>query len=108
MCVLQKDESKARFVMVNSLEDTQAVRAVAFHPTGTLYAIGSNSKMLRVCAYPDILDTRSAARTPISMIKHVIDDGIQASAWIPHFSHTAVIISTRKWKTLWSVWILCY
>uniref|UniRef100_A0A673N089 WD repeat-containing protein 47-like n=1 Tax=Sinocyclocheilus rhinocerous TaxID=307959 RepID=A0A673N089_9TELE len=58
-----KDKSKAKFVMVNTLEDTQAVRAVAFHPTGTLYAVGSNSKMLRVCAYPDTLDTRSAAHT---------------------------------------------
>uniref|UniRef100_A0A672RTH4 WD repeat domain 47 n=1 Tax=Sinocyclocheilus grahami TaxID=75366 RepID=A0A672RTH4_SINGR len=63
MYVLQKDKSKAKFVMVNTLEDTQAVRAVAFHPTGTLYAVGSNSKMLRVCAYPDTLDTRSAAHT---------------------------------------------
>ncbi|XP_077078084.1 WD repeat-containing protein 47 [Siphateles boraxobius] len=53
----EKETSKAKFVMVNTLEDTQAVRAVAFHPTGTLYAVGSNSKTLRVCAYPDTLDT---------------------------------------------------
>uniref|UniRef100_A0A8C8HKN9 CTLH domain-containing protein n=1 Tax=Oncorhynchus tshawytscha TaxID=74940 RepID=A0A8C8HKN9_ONCTS len=46
------------FVAVNTLEDTQAVRAVAFHPTGALYAVGSNSKTLRVCAYPNApLDT---------------------------------------------------
>uniref|UniRef100_A0A8K9WN72 WD repeat domain 47a n=1 Tax=Oncorhynchus mykiss TaxID=8022 RepID=A0A8K9WN72_ONCMY len=46
------------FVAVNTLEDTQAVRAVAFHPTGALYAVGSNSKTLRVCAYPNTpLDT---------------------------------------------------
>uniref|UniRef100_A0A8C7JQE4 WD repeat domain 47 n=1 Tax=Oncorhynchus kisutch TaxID=8019 RepID=A0A8C7JQE4_ONCKI len=52
------DKSKALFVAVNTLEDTQAVRAVAFHPTGALYAVGSNSKTLRVCAYPDApLDT---------------------------------------------------
>uniref|UniRef100_A0A8D0NNS2 CTLH domain-containing protein n=1 Tax=Sus scrofa TaxID=9823 RepID=A0A8D0NNS2_PIG len=37
-------------------EDTQAVRAVAFHPGGGLYAVGSNSKTLRVCAYPDVID----------------------------------------------------
>lgn len=53
----EKETSKAKFVMVNTLEDTQAVRAVAFHPTGSLYAVGSNSKTLRVCAYPDTLDT---------------------------------------------------
>ncbi|XP_029580757.1 WD repeat-containing protein 47 isoform X1 [Salmo trutta] len=52
------DKPKALFVAVNTLEDTQAVRAVAFHPTGALYAVGSNSKTLRVCAYPDApLDT---------------------------------------------------
>ncbi|KAG9338416.1 hypothetical protein JZ751_025820, partial [Albula glossodonta] len=50
------DKSKASFVAVNTLEDTQAVRAVAFHPTGALYAVGSNSKTLRVCAYPSVLD----------------------------------------------------
>lgn len=54
----QEEKSKATFVAVNTLEDTQAVRAVAFHPTGALYAVGSNSKTLRVCAYPDVLDTR--------------------------------------------------
>uniref|UniRef100_A0A6Q2Y1I2 CTLH domain-containing protein n=1 Tax=Esox lucius TaxID=8010 RepID=A0A6Q2Y1I2_ESOLU len=53
-----RDKAKALFVAVNTLEDTQAVRAVAFHPTGALYAVGSNSKTLRVCAYPDTpLDT---------------------------------------------------
>ena len=57
MCV-QMEKSKAQFVAVNSLEDTQALRAVAFHPTGALYAVGSNSKTLRVCAYPDSLNTR--------------------------------------------------
>ncbi|CAB1317130.1 unnamed protein product, partial [Coregonus sp. 'balchen'] len=54
----EEDKPKALFVAVNTLEDTQAVRAVAFHPTGALYAVGSNSKTLRVCAYPDApLDT---------------------------------------------------
>lgn len=43
---------------VHQLEDTQAVRAVAFHPSGALYAVGSNSKTLRVCAYPDTLTPR--------------------------------------------------
>uniref|UniRef100_A0A674A7V0 WD repeat domain 47 n=1 Tax=Salmo trutta TaxID=8032 RepID=A0A674A7V0_SALTR len=47
------DKPKPLFVAVNTLEDTQAVRAVAFHPTGALYAVGSNSKTLRVCAYPN-------------------------------------------------------
>uniref|UniRef100_A0A4W5PCP2 WD repeat domain 47 n=1 Tax=Hucho hucho TaxID=62062 RepID=A0A4W5PCP2_9TELE len=57
-CQTSGDKPKPLFVAVNTLEDTQAVRAVAFHPTGALYAVGSNSKTLRVCAYPNApLDT---------------------------------------------------
>ncbi|KAJ8357211.1 hypothetical protein SKAU_G00200050 [Synaphobranchus kaupii] len=65
------DKSKANFVAVNTLEDTQAVRAVAFHPTGALYAVGSNSKTLRVCAYPDVLDTSGldASKQPVVRFK---------------------------------------
>ncbi|KAF7243388.1 WD repeat-containing protein 47 [Varanus komodoensis] len=54
----QDDKSKKQFICINTLEDTQAVRAVAFHPSGTLYAVGSNSKTLRVCAYPELQDSR--------------------------------------------------
>ncbi|RVE61831.1 hypothetical protein OJAV_G00174250 [Oryzias javanicus] len=65
------EKPKNLFVPVHSLEDTQAVRAVAFHPSGTLYAVGSNSKTLRVCAYPDSLDTRSSspAKQPVVRFK---------------------------------------
>nr|XP_002801734.1 WD repeat-containing protein 47 isoform X4 [Macaca mulatta] len=59
----EDDKSKKQFVCINILEDTQAVRAVAFHPAGGLYAVGSNSKTLRVCAYPDVIDP-SAHETP--------------------------------------------
>ncbi len=39
---------------VTTLEDVQAVRCAEFHPDGHLYAVGSNSKTLRICEYPDI------------------------------------------------------
>ncbi|XP_027521907.1 WD repeat-containing protein 47 isoform X1 [Corapipo altera] len=52
----EDDKSKKQFICINTLEDTQAVRAVAFHPSGSLYAVGSNSKTLRVCAYPEVID----------------------------------------------------
>ncbi|XP_026952116.1 WD repeat-containing protein 47 isoform X3 [Sagmatias obliquidens] len=52
----EDDKTKKQFVCINTLEDTQAVRAVAFHPGGGLYAVGSNSKTLRVCAYPEVID----------------------------------------------------
>ncbi|XP_066514131.1 WD repeat-containing protein 47-like isoform X2 [Hoplias malabaricus] len=65
------EKCKAKFVAVGTLEDTQAVRAVAFHPSGALYAVGSNSKTLRVCAYPDTLDTSgsSATKPPVVRFK---------------------------------------
>ncbi|GAB6023732.1 hypothetical protein CHUAL_008489 [Chamberlinius hualienensis] len=47
---------KSRFVRVNTLEDAQVIRAAEFHPSGKLYAVGSNSKTLRICAYPDLSD----------------------------------------------------
>lgn len=60
LVLLQHVKSKAQFVRVSQLEDTQALRAVAFHPSGALYAVGSNSKTLRVCAYPETVTSRWA------------------------------------------------
>lgn len=48
--------NKLHYVPVTMLEDVQALRTVAFHPSGSLYAIGSNSKVLRICSFPDIQD----------------------------------------------------
>ncbi|KAM9797383.1 WD repeat-containing protein 47-like isoform 1-T1 [Syngnathus typhle] len=53
----QPGKAKTQFFKVSQLEDTQAVRSVAFHPSGLFYAVGSNSKTLRVCAYPGTLTT---------------------------------------------------
>jgi len=41
--------SDVKFYNVATLEDVQAIRAIAFHPSGDLFAVGSNSKTLRVC-----------------------------------------------------------
>ncbi|XP_071522644.1 WD repeat-containing protein 47 isoform X3 [Panulirus ornatus] len=51
-------ESKPRFLPVTALEDVQAVRCAEFHPSGRFYAVGSNSKTLRICAYPKLSDLR--------------------------------------------------
>ncbi|XP_045464613.1 WD repeat-containing protein 47 isoform X1 [Harmonia axyridis] len=48
--------NRPRFVPITTLEDVQAVRCAEFHPSGQLYAVGSNSKTLRICAYPKIGD----------------------------------------------------
>ncbi|GMT02699.1 hypothetical protein PENTCL1PPCAC_24873 [Pristionchus entomophagus] len=55
-----------QFVPVCRYEDSQAIRAVAFHPTGRFFAIGTNSKQLHICRYPDVRKHRSseAPRTP--------------------------------------------
>jgi hypothetical protein len=38
------------FRKIPLVEDTQAIRAVAFHPTGKFVAVGANSQTLRVCS----------------------------------------------------------
>lgn len=43
-----------KFLPVTCLEDVQAIRCAEFHPTGKIYAVGSNSKTLRICSYPDL------------------------------------------------------
>ncbi|GAU99644.1 hypothetical protein RvY_10612 [Ramazzottius varieornatus] len=43
------------FVPVQFVRDTAAIRCAAFHPSGDFYAVGSNSQVLRVCAYPSTL-----------------------------------------------------
>ncbi|XP_063056160.1 WD repeat-containing protein 47b [Engraulis encrasicolus] len=78
---------RSQFVAVSTLEDTQAVRAVAFHPSGQLYAVGSNSKTLRVCMYPDLPKGRSPSTVPepevcFKRIKHH-KGSIYCIAWSP-------------------------
>lgn len=53
------DGPKPRFVPVTKLEDAQAVRCAEFHPSGMWYAVGSNSKTLRVCQYPNDINSTS-------------------------------------------------
>lgn len=47
-------EGRPAFKPVTELEDLQAIRCAEFHPNGKLYAVGANSKILRICAYPKI------------------------------------------------------
>jgi WD40 repeat protein len=61
MSLFFKDMSHpTAFVPLVSLEDIQAIRAVDVHPTGKYFAVGSNSKILRVCVYPDTTMVSSA------------------------------------------------
>uniref|UniRef100_A0AAY4EWQ3 CTLH domain-containing protein n=1 Tax=Denticeps clupeoides TaxID=299321 RepID=A0AAY4EWQ3_9TELE len=87
-------QSKSQFRAVTTLEDTQAIRAVAFHPSGTVYAIGSNSKTLRVCVYPEDLSTSGSGQINqpevcFKRIKHH-KGSIYCVAW----SHSGQLLAT--------------
>ncbi|CAI4229965.1 unnamed protein product [Auanema sp. JU1783] len=47
-----------QFVPICKYEDSQAIRAVAFHPTGKYFAVGTNSKQLHMFRYPDTRQVR--------------------------------------------------
>ncbi|XP_070176576.1 WD repeat-containing protein 47-like isoform X1 [Littorina saxatilis] len=78
---------KPRFVPVTSLEDVQAIRTVAFHPTGNFYAVGSNSKTLRICSFPHISNLREDHVTHEGSVVHKHmkhhKGSIYCSAWNP-------------------------
>lgn len=47
-------ENPATFVRVATIEDEQPIRAAGIHPGGELFAVGSNSMILQICAMPDL------------------------------------------------------
>ncbi|XP_069121116.1 WD repeat-containing protein 47-like isoform X2 [Argopecten irradians] len=79
--------NRPKFVAVTSMEDAQAIRTVAFHPSGELYAVGSNSKVLRVCRFPDLSSLREdhvTERTEVVYKKNKHHKGsIYCIAWSP-------------------------
>lgn len=80
-------ESRPTFKPVTVLEDLQAVRCAEFHPNGKLYAVGSNTKTLRICAYPKIDDVQdnSAPTAPTVLLKRTKHHkgSIYCLAWSP-------------------------
>ncbi|XP_017461790.1 PREDICTED: WD repeat-containing protein 47-like, partial [Rhagoletis zephyria] len=55
-----------RFVSVANFEDQQAIRTAEFHPSGRYFAIGSNSKQLRVFQYSSQDSNNNTADSDIS------------------------------------------
>ncbi|XP_049818342.1 WD repeat-containing protein 47 isoform X2 [Aethina tumida] len=78
---------RPKFVAVTTLEDVQAVRCAEFHPGGQLYAVGSNSKTLRICSYPKLNDLREDHQTyqPMVLFKRTKHHkgSIYCLAWSP-------------------------
>ncbi|XP_072385112.1 WD repeat-containing protein 47 isoform X6 [Diabrotica undecimpunctata] len=81
------ESQRPKFVAVTTLEDVQAVRCAEFHPGGQLYAVGSNSKTLRICAHPKLLDVREDHETyqPTVLFKRTKHHkgSIYCLAWSP-------------------------
>uniref|UniRef100_A0A8D2ZIB9 WD repeat domain 47a n=1 Tax=Scophthalmus maximus TaxID=52904 RepID=A0A8D2ZIB9_SCOMX len=92
----ESDEPKDLFVPVHTLEDTQAIRAVAFHPSGSLYAVGSNSKTLRVCAYPETLDTSHDLLCPTKqpVVRFKRNKHHKGSIYCVAWSHCGQLLAT--------------
>ena len=65
---LLHSSSDITFYTVATLEDVQAIRAIAFHPSGELFAVGSNSKTLRVCTAEGLNSQRRMER--YSFVRH--------------------------------------
>jgi len=78
---------RPKFVAVSTLEDVQAVRCAEFHPGGRFWAVGSNSKTLRICQYPDVAELREGHTTyqPTVMFKRTKHHkgSIYCLAWSP-------------------------
>ncbi|XP_059197226.1 WD repeat-containing protein 47-like [Centropristis striata] len=90
----ESGKSKAQFVKVNQLEDTQAVRAVAFHPSGALYAVGSNSKTLRVCSYPETLTTSGSGAVKQPAVRFRRNKHHKGSIYCVAWSHCGQLLAT--------------
>ncbi|CAG9857558.1 unnamed protein product [Phyllotreta striolata] len=78
------DANRSKFVPVTTLEDAQAIRCAEFHPSGELYAVGSNSKTLRICAHPK-LNEISAPYQPTVLFKRTKHHkgSVYCLAWSP-------------------------
>ncbi|CAH8635684.1 unnamed protein product [Heterobilharzia americana] len=76
-----------RYIPVTVLEDSQPIRCVGFHPSGRFYAVGSNSKFLRVCQYPNVqrLSAKHVATSPVILMRRqkYHKGSIYCVAWSP-------------------------
>ncbi|XP_052093602.1 WD repeat-containing protein 47-like isoform X2 [Mytilus californianus] len=84
---IENKSNKPRFVPVASLEDAQAIRTVTFHPAGNLFAVGSNSKILRICEFPDVSNLSENCIVEDAKVVHRKNKhhkgSIYCSAWSP-------------------------
>lgn len=76
-----------RFLPLCSLEDVQAIRCAEFNPNGSIFAVGSNSKVLRICQYQGqhgVSDENRPSQTHVLMKRARHHKGsIYCLAWNP-------------------------
>ncbi|XP_014664931.1 PREDICTED: WD repeat-containing protein 47-like isoform X2 [Priapulus caudatus] len=81
------EENPTTFLKVTELKDEQPIRAAAFHPGGEIYATGSNSRVLCICAMPSLTGlSASHAATPateIHRIEKIHKSSVSCLAWSP-------------------------
>lgn len=81
------DDVIVKYTAVSMLEDAQAVRSVAFHPSGEFYAVGANSKILRICKVAGISEAKAGNVTtamPVVFKRPKYHRGsIYTMAWSP-------------------------
>jgi WD40 repeat protein len=65
----QLSDSVPVFKAVASVDDVQAVRAVSFSPKGDFFAVGSNSRTLRVCSSAVLKTLRDISHGPVVLFK---------------------------------------
>lgn len=88
-----------RFLPVSTLEDVQAIRCAEFHPGGKLFAVGSNSKTLRICAYPsDILGGTWGKENRANKINSGIAGGGPPSVLFKRTKHHKGSIYCLSWS----------
>ncbi|XP_071948353.1 WD repeat-containing protein 47-like isoform X2 [Antedon mediterranea] len=85
--------NKSEYIPLTTLEDVQAIRAISFNTSGSMYAVGSNSKTLRVCAYPSNISTSpQPPRQPEVLFKR--NRHHKGSIYCVTWNHTDDIIAT--------------
>lgn len=55
----QSDNLVNQYKPFYELQDSHPMRAVCFHPEGDVFVVGSNSKTLKICKYPDEAELES-------------------------------------------------
>lgn len=87
------------YVPIQQVTDSQPIRATCFHPSGEAYVVGSNSKALKICKYPDVQtigtlvnETLEFERTNASIQSSILGKSIIPPLVEPEISFTCLYI----------------